>query len=76
MLHTDTEEIDLWGALGEVEAKLPQPPFFRLSSNCIVNLAYIKGIKGYDVDIGGAVLRVARPKKKELLAALAEYLGR
>ncbi len=76
VFYTDAEEIDMWGTLGEVEEKLPNPPFFRLSSSCIVNLSYVKGIKGYDVDVGSADLRVARPRKKDLLAALAEYYGR
>jgi len=75
VVHTDTGDLDMWSTLGEVEKKLPNPPFFRLSSSCIINLSYVKGIKGYDVDVGGAVLRVGRSKKKELLAALAEFLG-
>lgn len=75
VVHTDTGELDMWSTLGEVEEKLPNPPFFRLSSSCIVNLSYVRGIKGYDVDVGGAVLRVGRSRKKELLAALAEFLG-
>ncbi|MBO4990288.1 MAG: response regulator transcription factor [Clostridia bacterium] len=76
IFHTDTEDLDMWGTLGDVEEKLPNPPFFRLSSSCIVNLSYVKNIKGYDVDVGGTVLRVARSKKRALLAALAEYYGR
>lgn len=76
IFYTDSEDLDMWGTLGDLEDKLPNPPFFRLSSSCIVNLSYIKNIKGYDVDVGGTVLRVARSKKKELLAALAEFYGR
>lgn len=76
IFYTDTENLDMWGTLGDVEEKLPNPPFFRLSSSCIVNLSYIKTIKGYDVEVGDVVLRTARSRKKELLIALAEYYGK
>ena len=74
--YTDTEELDMWGSLNDIEGKLPDPPFFRISSSCIANLSYIKKTSGYDVEVGRILLRVARPKKRELLSALAKYYGR
>lgn len=74
--YAEGEAVDMWGTLGDVEQKLPSPPFFRISSCCIVNLAHVKGIKGYDVDVDGDIVRTGRQRKREFLAALAEYHGR
>jgi len=66
------------GAVGELEARLPTPPFVRVSRSCIVHLAWIEDLRSEDsgtytarlrTPVGGSVAvsrRRARPLRELL----------
>lgn len=76
IVHTDEREYHVPGPLRDMEAELATAGFFR-SNNCyLVNLRHVTGVtQGRCVLRGGQELQVSRPRKKEFMAALADYIG-
>ena len=73
--YTDLEEIRIWGTLSEYEKKLEKAHFVRCSVSYLVNLRYVKEIQGSEVLVGKRRLPISRAKRKEFLAAFAQYKG-
>lgn len=74
--YTDEGEISCWGKLKDEEARLKPFSFMRCNNFCIVNPKYIKNVKGYTVTLNdGKEIEISRPRKKDFMKALAEYLG-
>ena len=49
---------------------------FKRCNNCyLVNLKYVDAVDRDDVKVGGEWLKISRPRKKEFLQALANYMG-
>ena len=59
-----------------MEQQLPGEAFFRCSTSYLINLQHVRRLTGDVVQVGEWELRVSRGKKKELLAALAAFLGK
>ena len=74
--HTQREEIRTRGKLSAVEQRLPADTFFRCSVSFLINLRYVERYSGESVWVAGRKIPLSRGKKKELMAALAAYLGR
>ena len=74
--HTSQGDVTVRGKLGAVEQQLPKEVFFRCSASYLINLQHVSQLTGETVLVGNRELRVSRGKKKELMAALAAYLGR
>ena len=55
---------------------LPADTFFRCSVSFLINLRYVERYSGESVWVAGRKIPLSRGKKKELMAALAAYLGR
>lgn len=73
--YTDSEEIKIWGSLSEYEKKLEKAHFARCNVSYLVNLRYVKEIQGSEVLVGKHRLPISRAKRKEFLAAFAQYKG-
>lgn len=75
LIHTDTETYRQWGSLKPFEDQLKDSHFVRCNSCYLVNLRYVRGISGDSVLVDGARLVISKPRRKDFLAALAQYRG-
>lgn len=73
--HTTEGEITSYGGLREKEAELSEANFARCSASLLVNLAFVKGLYGDDIEVGNEMLKIGRSKKKTFLEQLNKYLG-
>lgn len=74
-IHTATEVYKQWGTLGHFEKLLQNENFARCNSCYLVNLKYVRGIQDNCVDVGGNLLTISKPRRKEFLSILAQYRG-
>ena len=75
LIHTDREVIRQWGNLKSYEEKLAPAHFVRCNACYLVNLRYVRGIIGDTVRVHEDSLPISKSKRKEFLAALAQYKG-
>ena len=75
LIHTDDEVIRQWGNLKTYEEKLLSAHFVRCNACYLVNLKYVRGISGDTVTVGRDKLTVSKAKRKDFLAAVAQYKG-
>ena len=75
LVHTKDKVIRQWGTLSSFEEKLRDEHFVRCNSCYLVNLRYVNGVYTNQADVGGEMLDISRPKRKEFLNALAQYKG-
>lgn len=74
--HTEEGVFRTRGKLGAAEQQLPAESFFRCSVSYLINLRYVTQVSGDTVQVAGNELPVSRGKRKELMTAIAAYLGR
>lgn len=72
--HTVKESYTRYSSLTAAEKELRGHDFFRCSSCYVVNLAYVKGVKGYTVTVGGEELQISQPRKKAFMLAWEEFI--
>lgn len=75
LIHTDTNTYRHWGNLKTYEDQLADAHFVRCNACYLVNLKYVSGISGDTVKIHRDVLAISKSKRKEFLAAVAQYKG-
>lgn len=75
LIHTDHGTLRQWGNLKSFENALTGAHFARCNACYLVNLKYVQGIIGSDVDVGGELLSISKPKRREFLNTLAQYKG-
>lgn len=75
LFHTGSGTIKQWGTLSRYEELLRQAHFARPSTSFLVNLKYVRGVKKDEVMMDGGPIPLSRSKRKEFLAALAQYKG-
>ena len=70
------EVLSLRGALGRAADYLPDDRFVRISNSCLVNMGHIQAVRSgcVVVDLGES-LYFSRPKHKEALVTITNYLG-
>ncbi len=73
--HTNNQVYKQKGTLKEIEGKISELPFKRCNNCYLINLKYVSGVDKDDVIVGGDRLKISRPKKREFLQAIAEYMG-
>lgn len=73
--HTKSEVFRQKASLKELEDKLQGFSFKRCNNCYLVNLKYIDCVDKDDLKIGGEWLKISRPRKKEFLQSLANYMG-
>ena len=73
--HSSKGDFVSIGSLGELSKSLSQN-YFSLCNSCyLINLRYVETISGFDVIVHGTTLAISRPKKKQFINDLNEYLG-
>ncbi|MCD8286294.1 MAG: LytTR family DNA-binding domain-containing protein [Clostridia bacterium] len=75
VIHTADGETQFFGALSDMETKLPKDGFARCNSCYLVNLAWVKKVDSLDVYVGNDVLKMSRGKKDEFTLKLLESLN-
>ena len=75
LFHTGGEAIRQWGTLSSYEAMLSGAHFARPSASFLVNLKYVRGVRKDEVLVDGDYLPISRSKRRDFLAALAQYKG-
>lgn len=76
LIHTLESHHAVVTTMKAMEAELGSTEFFRCHSGLIVNLRHVTGVVGNDCGVrGGVRLPVSRSRKKDLLTALASYIG-
>lgn len=74
--HTlDGENYPTTGTLKDVEAKLHLKGFAKCNSCYLVNLRHVSEVDGQTVTVGGEVLQISYPKRKDFMRALNNFLG-
>lgn len=73
--HTKMGEFRQKASLKEMEEKLKGLPFGRCNNCYLVNLKHVDCVKKDELCVGGDWLRISRPRKKEFLQSLANYMG-
>ncbi len=66
----------VYGSLRKVEGEVEGGPFVRISSSHLVNMNYIRAIRGPAITVEGeATLYLSRSRKKSALAAITRFIG-
>lgn len=73
--HTPGGVFKQKASLKELGDKLSGLSFKRCNNCYLVNLKYVDCVNRDDIQIAGEWLKISRPRKKEFLQALANYMG-
>ena len=73
--HTTEGNLNTYGKLKDVEEKLDKTQFIRCNRCYLVNLAYVRAIRGNTLVVDGDELQISRPKRTAVMEALNDYLG-
>lgn len=73
--HTKYEDIVGYGQLKDVENALGKAEFIQCHRYYLVNLKYVKSMSNGMLDVDGTLLEVSVRKRKDVLAAVANYFG-
>jgi DNA-binding LytR/AlgR family response regulator len=74
----EQEPLKLRGTIREIMDRAGEDgPLIQISSGCLVNMDFIRLIKGSDIQMAdGTTLALSRSRKKEVLEAFSSYLGK
>ena len=76
LIHTKNgRQHSLYSTLKDMEEKISSKAFVRCNSCYLVNLKWATGIEDNYVTVGGDRLLISRPRKKDFLQALADYIA-
>ncbi len=73
--HTTKGVFQQKASMKEVEDKLAGLSFKRCNNCYLVNLKYVSAVNKDELQVGGEWLKMSRPRKKEFLQSLANYMG-
>ncbi|MEO1769894.1 LytR/AlgR family response regulator transcription factor [Candidatus Enterococcus ferrettii] len=73
--YTNDQVYSFLGSMKNIESELKPKHFFRCNNCYLVNLKHVKAVDGSTVHVGRFDLRISRPRKKDFMAALTNYLG-
>ena len=73
--HTTEGTFKQKASLKELEDSLEGLPFKRCNNCYLVNLKHVDSVNKDDLQIGGNWLKISRPRKKQFLQDLANYMG-
>lgn len=72
--HTLNGDVQQYGSLSQVEKELDATQFVRCNSCFLVNMQYVRGIKGYTLQLDDDELKISQPKKKRFMEAWEAWL--
>lgn len=73
--HTTEGNFSSPGNLRDVEERLSSAQFIRCNRCYLVNLAFVRAVRGYTLVLDMDELQISRPKRAAVLEALNNYLG-
>ncbi len=73
--HTKDEVLRQKASMKQIEDRLEGLSFKRCNNCYLVNLKYVSCVNKDDLKVGENWLKISRPRKKEFLQALANYMG-
>lgn len=73
--YTISEKYVTRGSMKEAEELLKDFHFFRCTKCYLINLAYVERVQNNDVLLGKYVVAVTRPRRKQLMDAINNYLN-
>lgn len=73
--HLLEETFSILETMREMEETLVPYNFFRCNNSYIVNLKYVQGVEKNIVSVGSSELQISRPRRKEFLEALTNYIS-
>ncbi len=73
--HTEMGDYETSETLKGVEEKLENEPFKRCDNCFLVNLKFVTKVGQKELTAGGQQLKISRPRRKEFLEALSDYIG-
>ena len=73
--HTTEGVLTSSGNLKDVESRLPAGQFIRCNRCYLVNLAFVRAVRGHQLVMDMDELQISRPKRAFVLEALNNYLG-
>lgn len=73
--HLEEGNLETYGTLKNVENLLLKSHFARCNSCYLVNLKYVRTVRGFVVDVDGEELKISQAKKQGFMKALNEYIG-
>ena len=75
-IHTGSEDYFVHDTMQNLEKMLEPYDFYRCHSGFLINLMHVDRADKTTVVVDGEELLVARPRQKEFMARLMEYLGK
>ncbi len=75
LYHTVHGDYRRYGTLKEAEQDLPESDFARCNQSYLVNLRYVRSVKGYTAQLDTCSLQISQPKKKDFAKAYKTYLA-
>lgn len=73
--HTIREIFRQKGTMREIQLRLEGLPFALCNQSYLVNLSYVCGIQAGEVKVGETWLKISRPKRKQFLENVSNFLG-
>jgi len=73
--HTKEQVFRQKASMKDIEDRLAGLSFKRCNNCYLVNLKYVDCVNKDDMKVGGDWLKISRPRKKEFLQSLANYMG-
>lgn len=76
VIHATDRDYSMVGSLKTMEAELQGSGFVRCNSGYLVNLRHVVGVQQQECVLrGGTRLLISRPRRRDFLQALADYIG-
>ena len=70
------KKLTVYGSLKQLEATLSPDVFARCNACYIVNMAYVSGVKGFELELTtGDKLQISQSKRKPFMQALTRFFG-
>lgn len=75
IVHSDAGEYSLIGTMKDMEERLRGDNFYRCNNCYLINLAHVESVNNTYVTVGGFSLQISRPRRKDFMATLTDYMG-
>ncbi len=73
--HTKDDTFETSGTMKEAEEQLEGCAFSRCDNSLLVNLRYVTWVGQTELTAGDCRLKISRPRRKQFLQELADYVG-
>ena len=76
LVHAEQGDIVLYKSMKEMEERLAENDFVRCHTSFLVNLFYVKDVQKLELKLlDGEHVPISQPKRKSVMARLADYWG-